>query len=734
MNAMTADTLGLGFVFSKTASLVGIDLDKCRDATSGVLEPWAQDIVTALNSYTEVSPSGRGVHIFVSGELPLGRRKKDRIEVYQHGRFFTVTGRHLEGTPLSVEPRGGELIKFHTRYLADPPTPERSAVTKANVMPSLSDEAILEKCQSAKNAAKFAALWRGDWQGYSSHSEADLALLGILKFYSPDPAQLDRLFRRSGLMRPKWDDRHGDQTYGSLSISAALSHVQDTYSPSMHHGSDADEPDAFPRLIPLDEVRLPDLSADTFPAPLGPMIEAVARATETPSELPALMGLATVAASCQRVFEVEMEPGYIEPLSIWAVPALQSGNRKTAVHTLMTAPLRKKEWALCEEAKAQRATIESERTTIEAQVKGLRSRLSNTEDIGDIEDIKRKITTLETTMPELPPLPSLWAQDVTPEKLGIMMAENGERLAILSDEGGIFDMFTGRYNNGIPNLDTCLQGHSCSPVKVNRGSRGEVHMHRPTLTIGLSPQPSVLRDLSEKSVLRDRGFLARILFALPTSRLGYRTLETQPIRPEIETAYHRMIEGLLNFQPPTTEEGHVVAYRIKPSAQAYQEWKDFQRAVERDMQPGKQYEHMTDWAGKLPGAAARVAAHFHCVKHAHEQPHALTIALETMQQALGVLAVLSQHALAVFDLIGADPALDGARKVWRWIDQERRRQFSGHDCFERLRGTFKRMANLEPAFAVLCERGYLMEPRQEKKVGRPSRQFIVNPILTEGWT
>jgi hypothetical protein len=295
-------------------------------------------------------------------------------------------------------------------------------------------------------------------------------------------------------------------------------------------------------------------------------------------------------------------------------------------------------------------------------------------------------------------------------------------------------MFTGRYNNGIPNLDTCLQGHSCSPVKVNRGSRGEVHLQRPTLTIGLSPQPSVLRDLSEKSVLRDRGFLARILFALPTSRLGYRTLETHPIRPDIETAYHRMIEGLLNFHPPTSEDGQVVAYRIKPSPQAYQEWKDFQRAVERDMQPGQQYEHMTDWAGKLPGAAARVAALFHCVNHAHEHPHARTIALETMQQALGVLAVLSQHALAVFDLIGADPALEGARKVWRWIDQDRRRQFSGHDCFERLRGTFKRMANLEPAFTVLCERGYLMELPQEKKVGRPSRQFIVNPILTEGWT
>src|SRR5262249_53663826 len=151
-----------------------------------------------------------------------------------------------------------------------------------------------------------------------------------------------------------------------------------------------------------------------------------------------------------------MEPGYVEPLCIWAVPALQSGNRKTAVHTAMTAPLRKKERAICEAVKAKRVAIESERVTIEARVKALRSRLSNSEDFEHAEEMKREITRLETTMPDLPTMPSLWAQDVTPEKLGVIMADNAERLAILSDEGGFFDILTGRYSNGIPNLDTCL--------------------------------------------------------------------------------------------------------------------------------------------------------------------------------------------------------------------------------------------------------------------------------------
>lgn len=492
-----------------------------------------------------------------------------------------------------------------------------------------------------------------------------------------------------------------------------------------------DAPPSAP--IPLDEITLPDLPMEAFPDTLGHMIRAVAQATETPVELPALMGLATVAASCQRVFEVEMEPGYFEPLCVWVIAALQSGNRKTAVHMAMTAPLRKKERELCDAAKAKRLTVESTRATDEARVKSLRTSLANSEDFEHSEEAKQEIIKLETGLPAIPTIPSLWAQDVTPEKLGMLMADNGERLAILSDEGGFFDIIAGRYSSGIPNLDTCLQGHSCSPVKVNRGSRDELHMQRPTLTLGLSPQPSVLRDLSNKSILRDRGFLARVLFALPPSRLGFRTLVGKPVPSSVETAYHRMIEALLAFLPPT-EDGQLAAHRLRPSPEAHREWKEFALTVERDMRPGARYEHMTDWAGKLPGAAVRVAGLFHCVQHAHAYPHDVPIDLATMQQALALLAILSAHALAVFDLMGADPALDGARRVWRWIDQGRRSTFTARECFQELRGTFHRMADLDQAFAVLCERSYLLSgdvPRTGP--GRPSRPYIVSPTLTKGW-
>ena len=83
---------GIGFVFSKAAGFTGIDLDKCRDPESGVTEPWALAIVNELSSYTELSQSGTGWHIIVRAALAAGRNRAGRVEMYDSGRFFVMTG------------------------------------------------------------------------------------------------------------------------------------------------------------------------------------------------------------------------------------------------------------------------------------------------------------------------------------------------------------------------------------------------------------------------------------------------------------------------------------------------------------------------------------------------------------------------------------------------------------------------------------------------------------------
>lgn len=81
---------GVGFVFSEDDPFVGIDLDDCLDPKTGQIQPWAREIVEQFDSYTEITPSGRGVHILVKGALPGGGRRYGKIEIYDRSRFFTL--------------------------------------------------------------------------------------------------------------------------------------------------------------------------------------------------------------------------------------------------------------------------------------------------------------------------------------------------------------------------------------------------------------------------------------------------------------------------------------------------------------------------------------------------------------------------------------------------------------------------------------------------------------------
>jgi putative DNA primase/helicase len=210
---------GVGFVFSETDPYCGVDLDKCRNPETREIDPWANDIITWLNSYTEISPSGRGVHIWVKGKLPRGSRRKGNIEMYDSRRYFTVTGDHLQGTPTTIESKGKELTVLHRRTFGL----EKKERVSPDELALFRDARLVRSLSKAANGEKFDQLWSGDWQGYPSQSEADIAICGFLvSATGKDPARIDRIFRKSKLMRDKWDEPRGEKTYGEITIIKAI--------------------------------------------------------------------------------------------------------------------------------------------------------------------------------------------------------------------------------------------------------------------------------------------------------------------------------------------------------------------------------------------------------------------------------------------------------------------------------------------------------------------------------
>ena len=101
-----------------------------------------------------------------------------------------------------------------------------------------------------------------------------------------------------------------------------------------------------------------------------------------------------------------------------------------------------------------------------------------------------------------------------------------------------------------------------------------------------------------------------------------------------------------------------------------------------------------------------------------------------MSSAIKLGEILIQHALAAFDLMGADEGMTGARKIFEWIQRNNERTFSQRNCFEANKGTFKKVANMQASINVLKEHFIIRELTLEKKRGKPSRMFEVNPEIT----
>lgn len=230
---------GIGFVFVASDDILGIDLDHVIDA-KGKIKPWARTVIEKLNSYTEISPSGTGFHIFIRGTKPAGSKCNLRFpggegfECYDSGRYFTVTGTHVARTPSEVRSVSEDvLVGVLTEMEARLPKKKPASGTTSRALPnavSFHDDELLRHMFSAKNGAAVERLYRGH-HNYGSPSEADIALCGRLAFWTGcDRGQMDRLFRASGLMRDKWDTRHGENTYGERTITTACENCSETYS------------------------------------------------------------------------------------------------------------------------------------------------------------------------------------------------------------------------------------------------------------------------------------------------------------------------------------------------------------------------------------------------------------------------------------------------------------------------------------------------------------------------
>lgn len=482
----------------------------------------------------------------------------------------------------------------------------------------------------------------------------------------------------------------------------------------------------WPEPIPLGQQGpLPAFPVDALPAWVADQVAAVAEFTQTPADMAATMALAALATAAGGRAHVQIRPGWVEQTNLYLIVAMPPASRKSDVFAQMTAPIYAVERELQE--RAQPGIIEAEiaREAAEGRAEAAMMKAKKADDATASHQLVAEATGLRMDAEAItvPARPRLTASgDVTPEALTKLLTVHG-RIGVLSPEGDLFDIIAGRYS-ARPNLGVFLQGHKGERLQTERITRDAEHGERPALTIGITLQPPVLTDLARTPGARGRGLLARILFALPPSTLGYRKTVVPPVPEKTAHAYETRLTTLVHTLGDLPEP---VTLTCSPAAD--RAILQLQEDVEPKLRPDGALAHIDDWAGKYVGAVARLAGLLHLAEHLHDG-WGKPIEAATVERARAIGDYYTAHALAAFDLMGSDPVIEDAREVLAWLQRTGRTTFKAHELVTGRRQRFPTVAKTKPALRLLQEHGYLratQPTRQGTRGQRPAATYWLHP-------
>lgn len=485
--------------------------------------------------------------------------------------------------------------------------------------------------------------------------------------------------------------------------------------------------------IPLRRtVPIPAFPVDMLPGPIAEMVHAVAEATQTDPAMSATSALSALSACTGGHAEVEVRGGWREPLNIYTSTIAAPGERKSAVQLAMVRPLLDAEQKLADQGIAARLEAETRKQVAAKAAEKLKhtaAAKANTDewdsamaDALGAAQIAESIT--------VPAIARLVADDVTPEAAASLLAEQGGRLAIISAEGGIFDIIAGRYSGNVPNMDLWLKGHSGDPMKVDRKGRPPEYVRRPALTLGLMIQPAVLSAIAANRQFRGRGFLARILYAYPRSRVGHRSIAPAAPDPTTVTGYEAVMRGLASGMAGWSGDPAVLT--LTPTA--HKAMLTIEEAVEPSLAGDGELAPLADWGAKYVGAIARIAGIIHLGEQGPGVGPRAAVTAQTIEAAWRIGEYFKACAINAFTEMGADHVTADATYLLGRICRLGVSEVSERDMHVATQSRFKTKADLLPALNRLVDHGYLAPMAAPKKStgGRPaSPRYKIHPYATE---
>lgn len=589
-----------------------IDLDHC--VTDGVVDDWAEQIVAKVDSYTETSQSGEGLHIFVLGTPPKGRRRKGTIEMYgpDDNRYIAVTGRRVTfaaGKLLQQTIVAVDLAVLHAELF---PYEEQLSgrgdeYRNTTISPTLTDEEVYGKVYHASNAANFAAIAQDgpETAAYASPSEARMACISILAFYTQDADQLVSLAEQNGFDRP--DDERKMRNHD---IPNALASLHDTWQPPTQGIGRIGA--ITPREAMVEDVA-PTVAFpfDTLPVTLRTLASKGGAASGCAPEAIAVHGLSVLGAAIGSTATVKVGSWRQRPV-IWTAAVARAGTAKSTALNIAKAPLEAADALAASHAR-------------------------------DMASDGKTVATARRTL----------ADDATAEKLALMLQTYPRGLLVAADE--LAGVVTGmnQYKGGKGNdRQLYLKLWSGSALRVDRISRDPIYVAAPICAVTGAIQPARVDLLSG-----DDGMTGRWLVAYLEDR---DIVEPTDADLTFEArAWGETVTALLSRQGD-------VEYAL--SDDAYAAFRAWRREIIEQTNAEKNPQR-ADYLGKLQSHMVRLVLLLHVADD--PQTHSTIVATGTVARARRLLDYFIAGALAHIVTSLADPGRSTFDKLDKAADEIR---------------------------------------------------------------
>ena len=504
-----------------------------------------------------------------------------------------------------------------------------------------------------------------------------------------------------------------------------------------------DESSSWEPLIPFLDDDLPIFPIHVLPPWLRHWVVAESESTQTPPDLSAMLVLAVIALGAAKKIVVRVKDDWHEPVNLYVVVSLPSGEGKSPVFRHAMAPVREYEKQL-QEAAAPKIAEAKERLELAEKHRDECRRIATKEKRDQSKRQRAEDEALEWASEiecklRVPPIPRLSTNDCTSQSLAELLSTQGGRIGVLSAEGGPFDLMAGKFNSGAPDFEIYLCGYSGDTYISDRITREGGRVDAPAITVAVTTQPEIVEGLAAKQGFRGRGLLARFLFVRPKSLVGARKVDTPAVPAGIRREYERHMLEILGLLPPEDSTVEIEARAIQLSPEAHGARVEFRSSIEPRLGPGGDLEEIQDWGNKLGGVVIRLAGLLHIADHAGGGGAEVLnpISEDTLKRAISIARYMVSHAVAAFMSMGGNEAIEDARYVLGRVQGDMRESgqatITKRAVFRLTHGRFTTAGDLMPPLEVLVSRNYMREVPSHEDPKAMSRRVLyeVNPAISE---